>query len=978
MKLGLPRRSVAAALLLCSALPRAATQTPAERAAAKTSAAETTAQPANIFDARAAALVNRFHSATSAAEQAALLIQIYDLRELVADRPAFARFFTVTATDAALPALVRDAAHGYSVGRPVPVAPELLAQATAAARSNDAGALETLAGLEHLAATGAPLEHMLIAARRHPTAERWLLVARWASSSSITDSQPQIFCALTAALALAPDSSDTRLALANYYAGRGQTRKALGYLQNAPADFRVQWRIAELLATLGRAPEAEAGFARVAREYPQPFWVRHQAAVHATETRHLDQAKALLTALLLEEPNDVEARAQLARVLELQRDTLALRQLAEGHPEILTAPSAEAEPNTAAGTSNDDSYLVDAPQLARSAQAQRDSLHEAAGAISLAEVRIERLSHNGLAARHVQEVVLLASDEAARDYATREIQYAPAAEELRIVHARVFKRDGRWRDAIEAGERSVADARVAMYYDARACIVRFRDLQAGDVIELDYRTTPLARTNPYGAGVYPGQVVAFQSALPHRLQRYVVIAPVERPLRVAAERMPPPQVTVAAGERRYLWEVRDTAALSREPRSPALTEVAPYVHVSSFTSWQDLGRWYAALLRPQLAGSDETHAALTQALHGVNHKDELAKIRAIHELVLKQTHYVALEFGIHGYQPYPVAQTFARRFGDCKDKATLMIALLREAGIAADFALVRTRRLGRISEQASSISVFDHAIVYVPKHDLWLDGTAEYSGSRELPLEDQGAMALTIPLNNVPLDAAQDAHATLRYIPATSPDDNYTRRTVRAEIRSDGTLQFSGSAYTRGEDAPGLRREYEIAERQRDSFRARLAEVLPAVQVEAVDVEGAHNLENDVTVNFRGTLDSFTGRKSLALASTWMPRSYLQTLAPLARRSQPLLLAAPWTTEEALRFALPRGAHVAFLPPPQNITTDFGSAQLTYEVRGGELRVHTRVSFRETRITPEQYGDFRRFCADIERAFREEVKVVLP
>jgi hypothetical protein len=299
--------------------------------------------------------------------------------------------------------------------------------------------------------------------------------------------------------------------------------------------------------------------------------------------------------------------------------------------------------------------------------------------------------------------------------------------------------------------------------------------------------------------------------------------------------------------------------------------------------------------------------------------------------------------------------------------------LLREAGIAADFALVRTRRLGRVSEQASSISIFDHAIVYVPKYDLWLDGTAEYSGSRELPLEDQGAMALTVPL-----DPGNDSRATLRVVPATSAEDNYTRRAVRAEIRADGTLQFSGTAYTRGEDAPGLRREYEIAERQRDSFRARLAEVLPAVLVEAVDVEGAHNLENDVTVNFRGTLESFTGRKSLALASTWMPRSYLQTLAPLARRSQPLLLAAPWTTEEELRFVLPHGARVAFLPPPQAINTDFGSAQLTYEVRENELRVHTRVSFRETRITPGEYADFRRFCADIERAFREEVKVVLP
>jgi hypothetical protein len=131
-------------------------------------------------------------------------------------------------------------------------------------------------------------------------------------------------------------------------------------------------------------------------------------------------------------------------------------------------------------------------------------------------------------------------------------------------------------------------------------------------------------------------------------------------------------------------------------------------------------------------------------------------------------------------------------------------------------------------------------------------------------------------------------------------------------------------------------------------------------------------------VNFRGTLDSFAGRKTLALTSTWMPRTYLQTLAPLARRSQPLLLAAPWTTEEELRFTLPAGARVGFLPAPQTLSTPFGSAKLSYELQGRELRVRTQVQFSETRVTAAEYADFRQFCADLERAFRQEVKVTLP
>jgi cellulose synthase operon protein C len=349
-------------------------------------------------------------------------------------------------------------------------------------------------------------------------------------------------------------------------------------------------------------------------------------------------------------------------------------------------------------------------------------------------------------------------------------------------------------------------------------------------------------------------------------------------------------------------------------------------------------------------------------------RTEQEKIQAIHQFVLRNTHYVALEFGVYGYKPYAVSQVYARRFGDCKDKASLMIALLRATGIEADIALVRTRRLGDIGERATSISIFNHAVVYVPKYDLWLDGTAEYAGSRELPLEDQGAMALTV---------ARDGEAQLRRIPVTLPMENYTHRLVQARILPDGKIEFTGSAYTRGEDAPGLRREYEVAERQRDSVRNRLAEVLPSVRVDIVQVYGANDLERDVTVKFSGEVEMFAGRPSLNLATSWMPRSYIQKLAPLPSRGQDLLLPAPWTTEEELHFALPAGARLDSVPPDKTLETPFGMAVLRYQRQGGELVVTTSVQFRKLRILPSEYRAFRDFCTQVESAFRAEIKVGL-
>src|SRR5205823_1782186 len=251
------------------------------------------------------------------------------------------------------------------------------------------------------------------------------------------------------------------------------------------------------------------------------------------------------------------------------------------------------------------------------------------------------------------------------------------------------------------------------------------------------------------------------------------------------------------------------------------------------------------------------------------------------------------EFGIYSYKPYPVAQTYARRFGDCKDKASLMIALLRAAGIQAEIALVRTRPLGEVAPLPASIAVFDHAIVHLPKYDLWLDGTAEYSG-RELPLEDQGAMALTVDL---------DGAAQLRQIPMSSAADNYTRRTIHAELTSQGLIRFSGSTLTRGEDAPGLRRDLAVQEQQVDFFRQRLAQVFPAVELDSVAVHGAESLNSDVSVDFQGTLNASQQGATVTLTSSWMPHNYLTALAPTGTRIQDLVLPSPWTTEEEIRIS---------------------------------------------------------------------------
>src|SRR4029078_8749307 len=120
---------------------------------------------------------------------------------------------------------------------------------------------------------------------------------------------------------------------------------------------------------------------------------------------------------------------------------------------------------------------------------------------------------------------------------------------------------------------------------------------------------------------------------------------------------------------------------------------------------------------------------------------KMHKVRAFYDWVTKNTRYVALEFGIYGYKPRRSVQTVSRGWGDCKDKAAVIVAMLHELGVPAPMVLVRTGLRGRFRSEVASLAPFDHAIAYVPELDLYLDGTAEFTGSSELPSLDPGAAA---------------------------------------------------------------------------------------------------------------------------------------------------------------------------------------------------------------------------------------------
>ena len=225
---------------------------------------------------------------------------------------------------------------------------------------------------------------------------------------------------------------------------------------------------------------------------------------------------------------------------------------------------------------------------------------------------------------------------------------------------------------------------------------------------------------------------------------------------------------------------------------PGWSEVADYVHVSTYQRWAEVARWYWGLVQASSCASTPDRArdgARRLTARGAHRRGEDPR-----HPELRGAQHPLRRPGVR----HPRLQAVSRRPG-----AGAQVRRLQGQGLADGGAARRDRHrrrswcccaraaAGDLDDAPASLAAFDHAIAYVPKYDLYLDGTAEFSGSRELPWQDQGVLALHI-------DAAAASCAAR---PCSRTDSNLTRApeplgasSRPATVRVDEELELRGQA----------------------------------------------------------------------------------------------------------------------------------------------------------------------------------------
>ena len=736
------------------------------------------------------------------------------------------------------------------------------------------------------------------------------------------------------ALALRFDDLNTRRMLASLLADLGRADEAVVQLNRVltldPYDLNSRLRLGELLGANSKSDEAVAAFAECRALAPDEPEVHEREGRTLLHLERREDALAAFTRALVLKPNN-PALKEVMRTLKGEDTTQGTR---------WALPWADEA--KALGASNED-------------------------AVYLADVTAVRVQSSGISSRFNQLVVKTFTQRGVEAFRQLPITWSPDRQEVRVLKARITKSDGSVVDSFSDSDRNINEPWTGMYYDARARILSFPGLAPGDVLEVQWRLDDTAVENLLSD--YWGDTESVQSTYPKRRYRYVVEMPKERPLYWNKATLPK-WVSVKQEELEgrgvYRFESENVPRVVPEPQMPGWSEVATVLHVSTYKTWEQVGRYYWGLVREQLVPNDELKKTVDEVLKGIDRKDDQKVLRAIYGFVVTNTRYVALEFGIHGYKPYRVDRVLSRRFGDCKDKASLMTAMLKVAGIDSRLVLLRMRSLGQLDPEPASLSAFNHAIVYVPKFKLFLDGTAEFHGSRELPSADNIANVLIVE---------PDGPSTFFTTAETSAEANPVSMTFAVTLNAEGGAEAKGTLSVTGQGAPEYRRAYQAAASRKSVFEQAWAQSFPGLKVSEVTMTDPTKIEEPVRLDFAMSTPRYA--EALPAALRFFPfgagRAYTQVLAPLADRKSDVVFSGPWLNAFHFTYAMPTGYVAEELPAEVLLGSPFGQLRIHCTTPAQVLTCDGEMKLTASRVSAKDYPAFREWLSKVDQAFSRKI-----
>jgi Domain of Unknown Function with PDB structure (DUF3857)/Transglutaminase-like superfamily len=514
----------------------------------------------------------------------------------------------------------------------------------------------------------------------------------------------------------------------------------------------------------------------------------------------------------------------------------------------------------------------------------------------------------------------------------------------------------------------------SLYFDGRVKVARAPGRDPGGIVAYEYEQ----RMRPY----LTEKTWFFQSDIPRLNQSFTLELPAGYTYGTVWAHHDQMKA-IDLEHQRWRWEMKETPAIDLDhvlmrPSEMALAgRMTVHYGAPGNTSvdqgtWQSIGEWYDTLAKDRLVATPEI-AAKAKDLVG-DKTDFYDRTEVIAEFVQKEVRYFVIEMGVGGFQPHFAADIFHNRYGDCKDKATLLSAMLSTVGIHSALMMVDHRR-GVVDPEAPSI-VGDHMIaaIEIPKgykspklrsvvttkagrQYLIFDPTWDKTAFGQLEHNLQGGYGVLL----------EGKDSQVVQFPLLSPDLNTVRRTAKFQLQSDGSLKGTITEKRFGDVSENPRTLYISgdAREQSDYLDHVLERDFTTFRVSDVKVENAQSFNKDLTTTYSLDADHFakTMGPLLMVRPRVMGNEFLET--DHKTRTVPINLRETLQVKDDYDIELPPGYAVDEVPEPVKLDLGFASYESASQVKGNILHYSRTYTVREVTLPPEKYSDLQKLAGVI-------------
>jgi tetratricopeptide (TPR) repeat protein/transglutaminase-like putative cysteine protease len=359
---------------------------------------------------------------------------------------------------------------------------------------------------------------------------------------------------------------------------------------------------------------------------------------------------------------------------------------------------------------------------------------------------------------HVGRIIYkVLTQKGAEDWDSLSVGWEPWHEARPVIRARVIAPDFTVHtlDPNSVTEAPARGGDYKEYSDGKRLHAPFPAIAPGAVVEEEYTET---ETAPLFAAGRVGRIELGQEDVTVAHSRVVFDAPTALTLRTDQLLLPDvkPVRTEANGRVTLTFNVDSIDGVDvREPNLPPDFVSLPIIAFATGASWQSIAADYGKIV-DNLSDSTAVKAVVEPLIEGK--KSTADKEAAIVDYLDREVRYTGIEFGEAAIVPHDPAETLAKKYGDCKDKATLLVAMLRAAAIPANVALLNVESRIDSPLDLPGMGMFDHAIVYVPgKNPIWIDATDRYAKLGQIPMGDQGRLALITSVTTTALEKTPES-----------------------------------------------------------------------------------------------------------------------------------------------------------------------------------------------------------------------------